>query len=533
MECLIARRFLLSALGLALVLIVGPASASPVFPGQNGAIVFVDIVFEPNSEYELFRVNPNGTAELRLTTDGETDSQPTWSPDGTKIAFTRQFCPTYCFRRIIVMNADGTGVRQLTFGTEALAIPDNHSPAWSPDGTRIAYIAEDDGALLYVVNADGSGRRKLTRDVVTYIFDPVWSPDGREIAFTQQAGGEADVYAVGANGSGFRPVTQLGSAGGPAWSPNGNRIAYLYPPTGSGPSDVWVVNRDASDPVNLTETDGVAEFGPSWSPDGSTLLYTRNVGGVTDIIARDVATGTETNITDSPSVGEGVISWSPEGTKILFSTSAGLGVMDANGENNVPLGSGFDADWQPLCTISGTEYGETVNGTEEADVICAGGGNDTVLGGGGNDIMFGGDGNDRLVGGDGADILAGQAGNDTIMPGTGDDLVAGATGTDTVSFAAAVAAISLSLTTGKATGEGLDTLVTIENAIGSRRGDVLAGDRLKNVLLGGAGADRLSGAAGNDVLFGERGNDSLNGGSGTDRCRQGGGTGPLRSCERR
>lgn len=530
------RRLLLPALGFALLTFLGPAQATPAFPGQNGAIVFNDLVFDPgsNSKAEIFRVNPDGSGEVRLTNDTAPDSQPTWSPDGTRIAFTRQpLCPTSCLRRIFVMNADGGGLKQITFGHEDLAIPENHSPAWSPDGTRIAYVAEDDEELLYVVNDDGSGRRKLTSTFATFILDPAWSPEGREIAFTRQVDLSTDVYSVGADGTGFRPLTQQGGAFGAAWSPDGTRVAYVNRTVWAGPLDVWVVNRDGSDPVNLTETEDVSESGPLWSPDGSTLLYTRQIAGFGEIIARDVATGSETNLTNTPSAGEAAFSWSPDGTKILYGTSAGPGVMDANGDDPVPLGSGSDPDWQPLCTINGTAEGETITGTEGRDVICAGGGNDTILGGAGNDIVFGGDGSDALLGEEGADILSGQGGNDTISPGAGDDLVVGATGIDTISFGAAVTPISLSLKTGKATGEGLDRLVSVENAIGSRVADSLAGDRLKNVLRGGAGPDSLSGAGGNDRLLGGGGNDSLNGGSGTDTCRQGAGTGPRRSCERR
>jgi Tol biopolymer transport system component len=527
---------LLPAIVLALLLLA-PPQATAAFPGENGGIVFVDFVFEPNAEYELFVATPGGGAADRITTDDYTDLEPTWSPDGTRIAFTRQFCPSSCFRRVMVMNADGSGVKQLTFGTEALAIPENHSPSWSPDGTRIAYVAEDDGSLLYVVNSDGSGRRKLTSIFATYIFTPVWSPDGREIAFTRQVNLASDVYSVRADGTNFRPVTQQDLAFAPAWSPDGTQIAYLHRAVWAGPTDVWVANRDGSDPANLTETDGVIEYGPWWSPDGTTLLYTREVdgGNGNDIIVRDVATGTETNITDSPSVAENALSWSPDGTKILYRTSAGLGVMDADGSNQVPFGtsSGYDADWQPLCTITGTIAGEMLTGTDGADVICGGGGNDTIVGGGGNDIIFGGDGSDKLDGGEGADSISGQGGNDTLIPGAGDDLVAGAGGTDTVSYALALTPVSLSLTTGKATGEGLDTLVTIENAIGSASGDVLVGNKRANLLRGRAGGDRLLGADGNDVLLGDAGNDTLNGGPGTDKCRQGTGTGPRRSCESR
>ncbi len=83
-------------------------AAGAPFPGRNGAIVFQRTLFEPNSTEELFRINPDGTDEQRLTTNTVGDYQPTWSPDSSRIAFARSVCgPSFCSRRIFVMNADG------------------------------------------------------------------------------------------------------------------------------------------------------------------------------------------------------------------------------------------------------------------------------------------------------------------------------------------------------------------------------------------------------------------------------------------
>jgi N-acetylglucosamine-6-sulfatase len=171
------------------------------------------------------------------------------------------------------------------------------------------------------------------------------------------------------------------------------------------------------------------------------------------------------------------------------------------------------------CTITGTTNAETLSGTPGADVICGGGGNDTVKGLGGNDT------------------LRGEAGNDTLLGGVGDDTLDGGTGNDTASYAASLTAVTASLATNPATGEGSDTFLGVENLLGSSKADTLTGSQTNNKLTGGGGADtergglgddQVIGSGGADVLYGEdgadtvnskdgvSGNDSLDGGAGTD-----------------
>ncbi|HXL44140.1 MAG TPA: hypothetical protein VN960_08800 [Gaiellaceae bacterium] len=360
---------------------------------------------------------------------------------------------------------------------------------------------------------------------------------GRRIALIRQTGSDAELFVVEANGKNLKQLTTAGAGGPPAWTRDGSRIAYLHG------GDIWLVNRDGTNPVNLTETPEPVEATPRFSPDGSLLLFNRIVSfGEGDAFLLDLATGTETNLTNSPMVLDGAVTWSPDGEKILGNgPTTGLFVMDADGTDVIPLGAGTAPDWQPHCTITGTAAAERLVGSSERDVICGLGGADVIRGGGGDDVVFGGGGDDRLVGGVGDDKLVGQAGNDLLAPGTGDDLVVGDVGIDTVSFSAATAGIVLSLAGGSAGGEGCDVIISIENVAGSPRRGSLTGSSRSNTLsgaggadrlLGGKGADRLFGRRGNDFLSGELGNDSLNGGAGMDTCRQGPGTGPRRGCER-
>ncbi|WP_295483383.1 VCBS domain-containing protein, partial [uncultured Pseudomonas sp.] len=156
------------------------------------------------------------------------------------------------------------------------------------------------------------------------------------------------------------------------------------------------------------------------------------------------------------------------------------------------------------------QAGTTLVGSAGDDVLLAGNGDDTLIGGAGHDVLVGGEGNDRLYGGEGNDLLIG---------GPGDDLLDGGPGNDTASYASAGTGVTVDLAhvgQQNTVGAGLDTLVSIENLIGSDHDDRLFGNDGDNVLNGGKGDDLLVGGAGNDTLIGGPGNDTLTGGSGND-----------------
>jgi Ca2+-binding RTX toxin-like protein len=172
------------------------------------------------------------------------------------------------------------------------------------------------------------------------------------------------------------------------------------------------------------------------------------------------------------------------------------GVKDLAG---IPLATDKVWSFTTACTLTGTSSADTLTGTSGDDVICAGAGNDTVKGLEGNDI------------------LKGEGGADQLYGGAGDDTLDGGIGTDTANFSDALAAISASLLDNTATGEeGSDTLVGMENLVGSNYNDTLSGSGTNNTLNGGSGTDVLSGQDGADNLTGGPANDTLNGGTGND-----------------
>ncbi len=146
---------------------------------------------------------------------------------------------------LLVTPAVGIGDRLLTLIESAPARPDVQSPVWSPDGRRIAFLSRPDGnKALYVMNADGSGQRRLTRDA-SNSATPAWSPDGRTLAFESVRNGINGVYAVNADGSGQRRLARSGHA--PAWSPDGRTIAFF-----SGPP-IYLMNADGSEHRTLAK----------------------------------------------------------------------------------------------------------------------------------------------------------------------------------------------------------------------------------------------------------------------------------------
>jgi Ca2+-binding RTX toxin-like protein len=157
---------------------------------------------------------------------------------------------------------------------------------------------------------------------------------------------------------------------------------------------------------------------------------------------------------------------------------------------------------------------------DDNDYVDAGVGDDSVLAGNGNDVVIGGEGNDTLDGGAGNDSMVGGIGDDVLRGGTGNDTLDGSSGTDTADYSGETGPVTVNLVTGLAQGGlgssvGTDTLIGIENVVGTSSADVITGDDVANVLRGGGGADLVMGGAGNDRIDFD-GNDTIDGGEGSD-----------------
>ena len=149
---------------------------------------------------ELYVMNDDGSNQTNLTNVLAPDVEPVWSPDGSKIAFVSdRDLPS----EIYVMNADGSNITRLTNNFKS-----DRDPSWPPDGTKIVYVSDPDNVIslvdvnmyeIFVMNANGSNPVWLT-DNDRYESDPAWSPDGTKIAFTSDRDAIPEVYVMVANG---------------------------------------------------------------------------------------------------------------------------------------------------------------------------------------------------------------------------------------------------------------------------------------------------------------------------------------------
>jgi Tol biopolymer transport system component len=259
-----STRSRLLLLGLATGLLAGSAQhVQAAFPGANGLIAFSST---RDANAEIYVMEPDASDPRRLTRNPGADTDPAWSPDGTRIAFTSNRDGN---DEIYVMSADGSGQTRLTTSPGS-----DSNPAWSPGGRNIVFASRRDGqAEIYVMNEDGTGQSRLTTNSAPDAV-PAWSPDGTKIAFTSARDGQDEIYVMNVDGSNQTRLTMdPGSDVSPAWSADGEQIAFASKRDGN--YEIYVMNADGSDQRRLTrnlETD----LDPGWSPDDTQVTFTSN-----------------------------------------------------------------------------------------------------------------------------------------------------------------------------------------------------------------------------------------------------------------
>ena len=276
-------------------------------------------------QYDLAVLDVAGGAVRRLTARDTAENFPTWSPDGTRIAFLSGL------RRLRTMAPDGSDVRDLTDGTETKELL-LHPPQWSPDGQRLAFVAKEAAAsqpVLFTIRADGTELRRLA----VAVSPPSWSPDGRRLAMARPVGQEAvELITIQADGTDVRPVTDIegwqfttgrqrvGPSGWDrqvesipravdawietlAWSPAADQILYTC---GTGfcvaTTDGTPVGRSPRYADETTVVERIREYSlaphpaAAWSPDGSRIAVVEN--GAPGDVAAVVLTHTASDWTD-------------------------------------------------------------------------------------------------------------------------------------------------------------------------------------------------------------------------------------------
>ena len=263
------------------------------FPGTNGRLAFVN-------DGLLQTMNTDGSDVQTLDPFGVA---PAWSPDGSKIAFNSSSTGN---NNIYVINADGTGKTQLTFYTGDIGVS---SPTWSPDGSKIAFQNDSEGAI-YVMNSNGTGITRLTNSLD---FGPSWSPDGSKIAFTTvRHSSRTEIYVMNADGTGQTRLTNnLDADFDPSWSPDGSKIVFMHDDaaaSGDWP-DIYTMNPDGTGVTNLTNTPVFAEVSAVWSPDGTKIAFIGSDDFNSDVYIMNANGSGRANITNSTGVNEFHLDW--------------------------------------------------------------------------------------------------------------------------------------------------------------------------------------------------------------------------------
>jgi TolB protein len=232
----------------------------------------------------LWIVDADGSNERRLLEAHDREVQiqehAAWSPDGRRIAVTGGGNDTgNAAKDTFVCDVDAgsaTGLRKLVPGA---GVNVGEQPSWSPDGKTL--VVTSTSATLWLIDADGKNRRKLTQQPGTYVMQPAWSPDGERIAFASDRDGNCELYTIRTDGNELVRVTNHRALDShPKWSPDGQWIAFTS--NRDGNNEVYVVRPDGSGLTNLTRHAAFDDH-PAWHPDGRSMAFVSMRDGGFDV----------------------------------------------------------------------------------------------------------------------------------------------------------------------------------------------------------------------------------------------------------
>ena len=275
----------------------------------QGQIAFVS---HRDGNMEIYVMDINGGNQRRLTNNLYDDFQPSWSPDGKRIAFVSDrdghVIDGRPINEIYVMDVNGKNQLNLTNNSS-----DDRSPSWSPDGKRIAFVSKrNDGdehphREIYVMDADGRNQQRLT-DNHDNDQSPSWSPNGKRIVFSSDRHVHLksevritdEIYVMDVDGGNLQRLTENRVYDWfPSWSPNGKRIVFASDTKGDLQNfEIYVMDTDGDNQQRLTENRKNDGF-PSWSPDGERIVFHSNRDGNYEIYVMDANGGNLQRLTNN------------------------------------------------------------------------------------------------------------------------------------------------------------------------------------------------------------------------------------------
>lgn len=248
-----------------LVLVKASWSINSPRIAPGGKTVAFSSAYEDQQD-SIYAIDRDGSNLKRLTgpSDAKRDWYASWSPDGTKLIFSRAYSVT---NDIFIMNDNGNDQKNLTrqYGKKSLNLFSEFP--WSPDGQRIVFSSNRDGNLnLYIMDKNGENIQRITNDVEIQDYGAVWSPNSDTIAFVSTRGenGETDIFIVNVDSAEIKPINITNSPHhdtNPVWSPDGTQILFLSEREGN--RELYVMNSDGTNIQRITRT-AERKDNPSW-----------------------------------------------------------------------------------------------------------------------------------------------------------------------------------------------------------------------------------------------------------------------------